>query len=148
MRKIHRFTLSAEERLALEMLTRKGKVAATKVVKARALLLADESAEGNGWKDSQIIEAVGIKPATLERLRRRCCEEGPLEALERMPLSSPRKRLVDGDVEARLVATACSEAPAGHASWTLRLLADRLVELEVVGSISTETVRKALKKQA
>jgi len=147
MRKIHRLKLTQEERKSLDSLTRTGKVAALKVIKARALLLADESVEGNGWKDSQIIEATGIKSATLTRLRQRCCKVGPIEALERKCQISPSKRrLLDGNGEAQLIAIACSEAPDGYSKWTLQLIADRLVALNVVEGISREAVRQALKK--
>ena len=118
-----------------------------KVTKARAILLADESDGGPGLRDPDIIKATGIKPATLSRLRQRVCEVGPIEALERKPQARPsRKPIIDGDLEARLTTIACSEAPEGRKRWTLRLLAERLVELEVVDSISHETVRQALKK--
>ena len=147
MRKIYRLRLTQEERRSLESLTRSSKIAALKVIKARALLLADESAEGNGWKDPKIIEATGIKPATLTRLRQRCCEIGPMEALERKRQRSPSKRrLLDGNGEAQLIAIACSEAPDGYSKWTLQLIADQLVALEVVEGISREAVRQALKK--
>lgn len=147
MRKRYRFKLTLDERQSLETLTRKGKIAALKVTKARSLLLADESEAGNGWSDSKIAEATGIKPATLARLRKRCYDEGPIKALGRKPQTRPSKRRrLDGEGEAQLIAIACSDAPEGHAKWTLQLLADRLVELEVVETISDETVRKTLKK--
>lgn len=147
MRKLYRLKLSSEERQSLEALTRKRRIAATKVLKARALLLADESPEGNAWKDPQIMEAIGIKSATLARLRRQCCKIGPIEALERKQRTTPpREPILDGESEAKLVQLACSKAPQGHARWTLRLLADKMVTLEVVDSISHETVRQSLKK--
>lgn len=147
MRKIYRIKLSAEERSELLALSRRRNAAAHKACKARALLLCDESEEGEGLKDSEIIEKTGIAKATLERLRQRCCEVGPLEALERKRqegVSRPRK--LDGAGQARLTALACSDPPEGCARWTLSLLADGLVELEVVDSISRETVRSELKK--
>lgn len=147
MRKLYRLKLSSEERQALEALTRKKRIAASKVLKARSLLLADESPEGEAWKDPQIIEAIGIKSATLARLRRQCCEVGPLEALERKQRTTPpREPILDGESEAKLVQLACSKAPKGHARWTLRLLAEKMVTLEFVDSISHETVRQSLKK--
>ncbi len=89
-----------------------------------------------------------MAPATLSRLRKRTCEVGPLEALERKPQTSPsRKKIVDGELEARITQIACSEAPGGRKRWTLRLIAERLVELELVDSISHETVRAAMKKK-
>lgn len=147
MRKVYRFKLTKEELKALSLITRKGKARAAKVIKSRALLLADESPDGKGWTDAQIMEAVDMAPSTLARLRQRCCEVGPLQALERKPQSSPsRRRSLDGDGEAKLVAIACSDAPEGYSKWTLQLIADRLVEMKVVEGISRETVRKALKK--
>lgn len=147
MRKIYRIRLSIEERDELEAFTRKKVVDGHKVMKARALLLCDESEAGPGMSDPEIIKATGMKSATLSRLRERCCEVGPLQALERAKQVKPsRVSKVTGDVEARLTALACSEAPEGCKRWTLNLLADRLVELEIVDSISYETVRRALKK--
>jgi hypothetical protein len=149
MPKIYRIHLTSEERAALGALTQSGKrVSAKRVIKARALLLADESEEGPGYTDTKIMEATGMKPATLVRLRKRVCEVGPLEALEPKAQVAPsRRKIVDGEVEAQLTRIACSEAPEGRGRWTLRLIAGRLVELEVVDSISHETVRKSLKKK-
>lgn len=147
MRKIYRIILSKQERSLLEQLSTQNGVAGRKVIKARALLLCDQSDEGPGWKDPRVIEATGIKSATLERLRARCCEVGPLAALERKAQSRPSRRpKITGDVEAKLTTLACSKAPDGHKRWTLRLLAQKLVELEVVDSISHEAVRRKLKK--
>ena len=147
MPKIYRIKLSSEERSELNTLKRKRKAAADKVLKARALLLCDESEAGEALKDREIISKTGIAPCTLQRLRQRCCEVGPLEALERkrqQSVSRPRK--LDGDGQARLTTLACSEPPSGSNKWTLRLLADKLVELEVVDSISHQTVGTELKK--
>ena len=147
MRKIFRIKLSLEERLELENLRRKPNAAAHKVLKARALLLCDESEHGEGLKDSEIIAKIEIAPATLQRLRQRCCEVGPLEVLERkkqVKVSRPRK--LDGEAQARLTTLACSAPPEGSNRWTLRLLADKLVELEVVDSISHQTVGEEFKK--
>lgn len=147
MRKIYRIQLSAEERAELEVLTRRKFVDGHKVCKARALLLCDESGDGPGMSDAAVIEATGMKAATLGRLRERCCEVGPLQALERAKQVRPsRTPKVTGEVEARLTALACSEAPDGCKRWTLNLLGARLVELELVDSISYETVRRVLKK--
>jgi hypothetical protein len=147
MQKIYRIKLSWEERSELEFLSRKLNVAAHKFLKARALLLCDESKHGEGLKDPEIIEEIGIARATLARLRQRCCEVGPLDALKRkQPQGVSRARRLDGEGQARLTTLACSSAPEGCKRWTLRLLADKLVELEVVESISHETVRAELKK--
>lgn len=149
MQKIYRIKLSFEERSCLTELTQTGKrVSAKKTIKAQALLLADESDDGPAYTDVQIMEATGMKPATLVRLRQRVCEVGPVEALERKPQASPsRKKIIDGEVEAQLTQLACSQAPDGRKKWTLRLLADKLVELEIVDSISHETVRCGMKKK-
>lgn len=145
MRKVYRIKLSAEERRSLEKLSRSQTAAAHKVTKARALLLCDESRKGPGLKDPEVMAKTGIKPATLERLRRRCCEVGPLEALERKAQQN-RARKFTGEVEAQLVKLACSEPPEGCARWTLQLLADQLIELKVVDYITDEAVRRQLKK--
>lgn len=145
MRKLYRIKLSAGERRQLEKLARSQTAAAQKVVKAKALLLSDESRKGPGLRAPEVIAKTGIKPATLERLRKRCCEVGPLEALERKAQEN-RARKFTGEEQARLTALACSEPPEGHAGWTLRLLADKLVELEVFDAISHEAVRAQLKK--
>jgi len=148
MQKIYRIKLDEQERAALEALINSRKrVAALKVTKARSLLLADESEFGPALLDPEIFDATGIKPATLQRLRQRACEVGPVEALERKQQDKPsRQSTLDGNLEARLVTIACSKAPEGRNRWTLRLLSERLVELELVESISHETVRQALKK--
>ena len=147
MRKIYRIKLSSEERLGLEQLSRKRNAAAHRVLKARALLFCDESDEGEGLKDPEIVERTGIALRTLQRLRQRCCEVGPIEALERKRQESPsRPRKLDGEGQARLTTLACSDSPEGSNRWTLRLLADKLVELEVVDSISHQTVGEELKK--
>jgi hypothetical protein len=147
MRKKYCIRLLPEERTELEKLTRKAKIAAPKVIKARALLLCDQSEQGPGWTDAQVLEALGMADSTLERLRERCCEVGPLQALDRKAQGKPsREKKITGDVEAHLTTLACSEPPAGCARWTLHLLAERLVELKVIESISHESVRQTLKK--
>lgn len=147
MRKIYRIKLSSEERLELEKLSGKRNAAAHRVLKANALLLCDESDEGEGLKDPEIVERTGIPLRTLQRLRQRCCQVGPIEALERKRQQSPsRPRKLDGEGQARLTTLACSDPPEGSNRWTLRLLADKLVELEVVESISHQTVGEELKK--
>ena len=147
MRKIFGIKLSSAERCELNQLSRKRSAAAHKVLKARALLLCDESEDGESLKDREIIAKLDIAPATLQRLRQRCSEVGPLEALERKKQVTPsRARKLDGEAQARLTTLACSEPPDGSNRWTLRLLADKLVELEVVESISHQTVSDELKK--
>ena len=133
--------LTKEEREELILLTTTGRHAASKVIHARILLKTDE-----GLIDEQIAEHLDINVRTVERVRKRCALEGVAAALnpKKRPPKAPK---FDGDVEAHLVQLACSEAPYGRQRWTLRLLADKLVELEVADSISHETVRQCLKKK-
>lgn len=145
-RKIYRVRLTDEERGDLKSLTSKGRAAARKQTHARILLQCDEGREGGARTDAEIAGALGVGSATVARVRRRCVEEGVEAALERKPQQNRRPKVLDGEAEARLVAVACGEPPEGRAKWTLELLADRLVELDVVGSVSTETVRRTLKK--
>ena len=145
--KRHVIRLSEGERNRLTALVSKGKAAARKRLHAQVLLKADVSAAGAGWTDRQIVEALGVGERTVQAIRQRCVEEGLDAALERKKQCRPsRQRVLDGAKEARLVALCCGKVPAGQARWTLRLLADELVRLEIVDSISHETVRQALKK--
>ena len=137
--------LSEGEREELEGLTRKGKGAAYRIKHANILLKAD--ADGPGWPDQQIAQAFGCHAGTVARVRQRFVEKGLDRALGRRQQQRPsRAWLLDGEQEARLIALSCSQAPQGRARWTLRLLAGRLVELEIVDSICHETVRRTLKK--
>jgi transposase len=139
--------LTSEERKELSELVSKGKAAARKITHARVLLQANESQNGPAWMDKQISEAFGIHINTIHGIRRRLVEQGLKAALERKKQDTPsRKRIVDGEVEAHLIALRCGEPPEGKNQWNLRLLADKLVTLEIVPSISHETVRQALKK--
>jgi transposase len=145
--KKYKVTLTAEERNSLRGLIAAKKTAAKKVIHARILLKADAGPEGPAWTDARIAEALEVDVSTVERLRQRFVEQGLDTALGRKKQGRPsRQRTLDGKAEARLIALACSEPPAGRVRWTLRLLADKLVELEVVATVSTETVRRALKK--
>ena len=140
-------TLTAEERRLLRKLVRSGHAGARKITRARILLKADQHPGGPGWSDPQIAYALDVGVATIERLRKRFVEEGLEAALNRRKDQHPRlRRKLDGHQEAQLVALACSPPPHGRERWTLRLLADRLVELEIVDSISYQTVRRVLKK--
>ena len=136
--------LTDEERQSLEQLISGKRVAAHKALRARMLLKAD--VEGPAWADREIAAAFEVGESTVHRLRERLVEEGLEAALSRKPQSRTKPRKLDGAQEAHLVAIACSAAPAGRARWTLKLLADRLVELQVVDSIGRETVRETLKK--
>ncbi len=140
-------TLTAEERRQLRDLIGAGKAAAKKLTHARILLKADAAEGGPAWPDERIAEAVDVSTDTVGRVRQRFVEEGLEAALVRKKQDRPsRERTLDGRAEARLIALACSAPPDGRAAWTLRLLADKLVELEVVEAVSHETVRRALKK--
>jgi transposase len=139
--KRYRLNLTEDERAGLEDLVRRPRVAADRVRRARILLLADA-----GLTDVEIVDEVGAGIATVERTRRRAVMEGPVAAVECKRQQLPRAGKLDGAAEARLTVLACSAPPAGRAKWTLRLLASQLVELEVVDSVSYETVRQVLKK--
>ena len=138
--------LTSQERNELSGLIKKGKVAGYKIRHAQMLLKADQGKQGPGWPDRQIAEAFGAHLTTVERLRKRFVEEGLQAALERHKRQNYSRKL-DGDAEAHLIAIACSEPPEGRNEWTLRLLADRLVELSVVDSISHMTVKRTLEKK-
>jgi transposase len=139
--------LEAEERDQLHRLVSVGKGAARKLTHARMLLQADQSDAGPGWTDARVAEGLGVTSRSVERIRKRFVEEGLASALSRKKQCRPsRERLLDGVKEAKLIAVCCSKPPAGRRRWTLRLLSDRLVELNVVESISYETVRQTLKK--
>jgi len=144
--KKYRVTLTKEERAALKELISKGKSAARKLTRARILLLADEEAAGQGYKDAEIVTALSVSRPTVERTRRVCVEEGIEAALNHKRPYRRRSKVMDGEVEARLVALTCSDAPEGREKWTMQLLADKLIELKVVETISDETVRTTLKK--
>lgn len=132
--------LNDEERNELVEMTRKGEIKARKFKRAMILLKADE-----GLSDPQIMSALNVSRPCVERIRKRFVEDGIERALEEDPRPG-QKRKLDGRAEAVLIATACSEAPDGHEHWTLRLLAGKLVQLQVVEAISHETVRRTLKK--
>jgi len=124
-----------------------GKASALKLIRARILLKADAASGGPAWIDERIAEAIEVNVTTVERIRQRFVEQGLEAALSRKPQDRPsRQRKLDGRSEARLIALACSAPPTGRTAWTLRLLADKLVELEIVDTISDETVRQVLKK--
>jgi transposase len=146
VRKIYRVRLTDEERAYLEDLVRVGKAAARTLTHARVLLKADEGPAGSAWPDDQIMDALDVSRSTVERVRTRCVEGGLDAALRPRPSATLRLRKLDGAQEAQLIAVACSPAPRGRKRWTLRLLADKLVELQVVDAVSYETVRRTLKK--
>ena len=145
MNKRYIVRLTDEERSVLEALVAKGKAAAYRIRHANMLLKAD--ADGPAWTDERIAEAFGCHVGTVENVRRRFVLNGMAAALNRKRQSAPsRKPILDGRAEAHLIALSCGEAPAGRDRWTLKLLAGKLVELEIVAAISDQTVRRALKK--
>lgn len=142
--KRYRVTLTAEERVALDRLISRGKADARKLAHARVLLQADASAAGSGWADAAIADAVRVSVRTVERVRQRFVEDGLEAALLPKPSGRVYARKLDGSQEARLIALACSGPPEGKRRWTLRLLAEQMVALEIVPDLSHETVRQVL----
>jgi transposase len=137
--------LSQEEREQLEQLIKKGKVVGYKIKHAHMLLKADEGEFGPAWPDTRIAEAYNTSESTVRNLRKRLVEKGFETALEREKQTNRRIKF-DGETEAKLIAIACSEPPEGYSRWSIRLLADRLVELEIVDEISPMTVQRIMKK--
>jgi transposase len=146
MHKRYVVVLKEEERASLERLIAAGTAPARKLTHARILLKADAQPNGPGWVDDRIAEAVEVSQPTVARVRRQYVEDGLEAALNRRAPRREYRRKLDGRQEARLIAVACGKPPEGQARWTLRLLADKLVELEVVEEVSYQTVRRVLKK--
>jgi transposase len=147
MKKKYLVTLTADEREQLNAMITAGTASAKKLAHARVLLKADQGENGPAWVDEVIAEAVEVSTDTVARVRQRFVEQGLEAALVRKKQDRPsRERVLDGSAEARLLAVACSDPPDGRAAWTLTMLADKLVELEVVESVSRESVRRVLKK--
>ena len=139
--------LSGEEREQLGALLRKGKSPAQRLLKARILLKADVSEAGEGWSDSRIIQALGTSPSMVYRVRKQLVEEGFEAVLSRKARATPAvPRIFDGEKEAKLIALACSKPPKGRARWTLRLLENKVVELNIVDRASDSTIWRTLKK--
>jgi hypothetical protein len=136
--------LSDAERKRLSELVARGRVAAT--VRQRALILLKADVEGPSWTDEQIAELAQVGLSTVHRVRQRCVEQGLEAAIQRKPSPQRQYRKLDGVQEAKLIALACSAPPTGRVCWTMQLLADKLVELNVIDSISRDTVRVTLKK--
>jgi transposase len=145
MSKIYRVCLGTEERQYLERFVNTGTAKARKITRARILLLADEGPEGPAKNDEQIVESLGVCFRTIAKTRECFAEGGVQSALDDRPRPGQPPKLSGRD-EAMITAVACSDPPSGRGRWTLRLLADKLVELSMVDSISHETVRKVLKK--
>lgn len=147
MKPRYRVTLTAQERHGLEDMTKTAKTDAKRFLYARALLLCDAGPQGSGWAVADTAEAMGVTPRTIEHLKKRFVEEGLAAALERrQPDKPPREVTFDGAFEARLIALACSEAPEGRRRWTVRLLAEKAVELSLSQRVSHMTVQRLLKK--
>ena len=147
MKKVFIVRLTETERSELDALVGKGRASALAIARARILLKADQGSDGKAATDAEIAEALSVAAKTVFNVRRRWVEQGLEAALHRKKQDCPsRSRKLDGRAEAKLVATCCGPVPQGRARWTLRMLADKLVELEVVDSISPETVRSTLKK--
>jgi hypothetical protein len=136
--------LTKEERASLSKLIAQGKASARKLMHARILLKADSSEDGPGWTDEAISEGLEIGTATVEGVRQRLVEEGVAAALTRHPSHTPGRRKLDGEQEAQLIALVCSRPEEGQERWSLQLQADKLVQLQIVESISRETVRQVL----
>ena len=139
-------TLTPEERTELLHLLSLGKASARSLTHARILLAADSSPQGDNLTDAQIAQRLYVSIARIERVRQQFVEEGMSAALLRRSPNRQYHRRLDGEIKAHLMALVCSDPPPGYAHWPLRLLADKLVELEYVDSVSHETVRQTLKK--
>jgi hypothetical protein len=147
MAKRYTVELTEQERAELGQLTRRNRTGAKKFVRARTLLLCDSGPFGPGWTNARIAEALGVTSRTVENTKRRLIEGGMTAALARKKREKPpREAMFDGEKEARLIALACSPPPPGRRRWTVRLLAEHLVLLEVFESISKSSVQNALKK--
>lgn len=144
MAKRYRVTLTNEERDALDRMISRGRADARKLAHARVLLQAGASEMGPGWTDAAIVEALRVSARTVERVRQRFVEQGLEAALLPKPSSRIYARKLDGAQEAKLIVLACSDPPAGKKRWTLRLLAEQMVALEIVSDLSHETVRQVL----
>ena len=146
MKKKYIVTLTQEERRMLQEMLSRGKAAARKLTHARILLKAEAPPIGPGWDDARIVKGLEVGRATVERVRKEFVEEGLEAALERRKPRRQYRRKLDGDGEAHLIALACQKPPEGRSRWTLKWLADRMVQLEYVDQISYQTVRRTLKK--
>ena len=147
MKKKYVVKLTQEERTDLEKLISTGKAAARKLLHARIWLKADAGPEGPCWSDAQISQALEVSAATIQRVRQQDVEQSLTAALERRLPRGQRIRLLDGEGEAHLVALACSSVPIGHTHWTIRMLANKLVELGYVERVGRESIRQVLKKR-
>lgn len=146
MKKLYTVMLTQAQRQQLGNLISAGTAPARTLTHARILLKADQGPHGSGWKDDDIATAVEVSRPTVERIRKRFATDGLEATLHRRPPKREYSRRLDGRGEAHLIALSCSSPPEGQSRWTLRLLANRMVELKYVDSLSYETVRRTLKK--
>jgi len=146
MKKFYQISLTGDEKCELSALVSTGTAAARKLTRARILLLADEADGGPAKTDSEVVNALGCGRTTVERIRKQFVEEGLKATLQRKPTLRTYENRIDGTAEAHLIAITCGAAPEGRSRWTLRLLADRMVALGHIDSVSHETVRMTLKK--
>ena len=144
--KKYKVTLTAEEREELNIIVKKERVSGRKRIHAQILLRTDQTKGQDGWKDVDVAEAYGVGLRTVERIRERFVTDGFEAALQSKADQENRARKFDGKKEAKLITLACSTPPEGRARWTLQLLADRMVELKYMESISHQAVRNVLKK--
>ena len=143
----YRITLTKEERKELEVIFKTGKRAAKTILHARALLLLDAGEFGKHWTVKMTAEALGLSTRSIEHLKQRFVEEGLERALKRkVRVKPPREKIFDGEFEAHLIALACSDPPEGRERWTVRLLAEKMVELRIVPAVSAMTICNTLKK--
>jgi len=142
----HRVTLTETERSELKALIARGRTAGYRIRHAQILLATDEIPENAEWTDKKIAKAYGTTEKSIGNLRRRFVEKGLSAALERQKRETPPKIKIDGEIEAKIVALTCSEAPEGYSQWSLRLLADKVVELGIMENVSHTAISDCLKK--
>jgi len=143
----YKVTLTKEEQQELENISKKGKTAARTVLLSRALLLLDDNKDGDKWTVAKVADALGVTTRTLEHMKKRFVEDGIDFAIQRKKREKPpTAKIFDGEFEAKLIALACTDAPEGRNRWTVRLLADKMIELQIVETVSFMTVHNTLKK--
>ena len=143
----YKITLTKKEQQELENISKKGKAAARTVLLSRALLLLDANRDEEKWTVIKVADALGVTTRTLEHMKKRFVEDGIDFAIQRKKREKPpTAKIFDGEFEAKLIALACTEAPEGRNRWTVRLLADKIVELEIAPTVSFMTVHNVLKK--
>jgi len=144
--KLYKVELTKEERKELTAIVTKGTGNARRIRRAQMLLMADEAQKDGGWKDEDIAKALNAHATTVARTRKACVLNGIEAAMNHTRPTKTRRKTLDGAAEARLAQLACSQAPDGHENWTMELLANKLIQLEIVETVSKETVRTTLKK--